>query len=136
MALLLACGDRTVRDVCLTIRSGPDLNRYDGQAHVVALYFFPLETSAGFRQTPVEDLLAGNRPPGALAEPISLTVGPREARDWTEPFPALANEIGVVADFYRAPGDPEGTRKQVVPADCGRLGRPTLLLATSDLLLE
>lgn len=118
------------------MRASPNLNSYDGQAHVVALHLFPLETVLGFEEAQAADLLAGVMPPGVTGSPLQLTVGPGEERGVEETLPPSARQLGIVADYYRASGDPPGTRKAVVPARCGLFRTPTVVLSPRDLLVE
>jgi type VI secretion system VasD/TssJ family lipoprotein len=121
---------------CLEFRASPNLNLYDGQAHALTVYLFPLASSVGFERTPPEDLLGGATPPGVLGGAVHLTIAPgEEEREFEDLFPASTAQIGVVADYYRAPGDPEGTRMQVVPARCG-WRTPELTLTAKDIYLE
>lgn len=124
------------RDVCLELRASPNLSTYAGQAHVVVVDLHPLETPGGFEQLSASDLIGGAKPAGAAGAPIQMTVAPGEQREVNETFPANTKWIGVVADYYRAPGAPEGTRKLVAPARCGRLGSTAVVLSPNDLLLE
>jgi predicted component of type VI protein secretion system len=115
------------------VTASRDLNLFDGQPHAVTLYLYPLVNPLGFQQLSVGDLLEGETPPGTEGRPVSVTFTPGETRSLEQPLPATAEHLGVVADFYRARGDPEGIRKLVVPARCGfRTPRVTL---TSDQLL-
>ena len=65
-------------------------------------------------------------------DPVIFTVSPGEKRIFFEALPPETNLVGVLADYYRAPGDPEGTRLQVVPARCG-LRKPALVLSPKDM---
>ncbi len=120
---------------CLSLSASPQLNTYNGQPHAVTLHIFPLASSENFDRVPAEDLLGGHRPSEAVAEPIYLTVAPGEHMTFKEVFPPATRKIGVIADFYRAPGKPGGSRKQVVTADCG-WGSPKLLLTSNELRSE
>ena len=124
------------RDVCFEMRASPNLNTYSGQAHVVVVDLHPLETSGGFEQLAAGDLISGAKPAGASGAPIQMTIAPGEQREVTETFPPDTKWIGLVADYYRAPGAAEGTRKLVAPARCGRLGKTVVVLSPNDLLLE
>ena len=83
----------------------------------------------------VADLLEGQSPPGLAGPRVPITVAPGESRVLDEAFPQTTSYTGVVADYYRAPGDPEGTRRAVVPARCGR-DTPRLTLSAHDLLVS
>jgi type VI secretion system VasD/TssJ family lipoprotein len=122
--------------VCLELRASPNLNSYSNQAHVVVVDLHPLETPGGFEQLSAGDLIGGAKPAGAAGAPIQMTIAPGEQREVRETFPANTKWIGLVADYYRAPGAAEGTRKVVAPARCGRLGSNVVVLSPNDLLLE
>lgn len=123
------------RKVCIRYTASPNLNLYDGQPHAVTVYLYPLATTAGFEQASVEDLLEGATPPGVASSPVHFPVSPGQEGRFEDLFPGTTAQIGVVADYYRAPGDAEGTRRQVVPAKCGFFP-PTLVLSPSDVLLD
>jgi predicted component of type VI protein secretion system len=95
------------------------------------VYLFPLASTTSFEQANVNELLGGEKPLGALSDPLPVTLSPGEKRAFRELLPSQTNQIGVVADYYRAPGDPEGTRTLVVPARCG-LRKPKLELTPKD----
>lgn len=130
-----AGGPPKPREVCIEYAASPNLNIHDGQPHVVTVYLFPLASTAGFEQASVGELLGGATPPGVVSSPVHFPVSPGAQGEFEDLFPASAVQVGVVADYYRAPGDPEGTRRQVVPAKCGFFP-PKLVLAPSDLLLD
>ena len=84
----------------------------------------------------MEELLAGATPPGVLSSPRRITVAPGDdGRKFEDRFPDSTRQLGVIADYYRAPGDEPGERRQVVPARCG-FRTPKLELAAKDLYLE
>lgn len=124
------------KEVCLKYEASPNLNIYEGQPHAVTIYLFPLAASAGFEQASVDDLLSGASPPGVVSAPVHFPVSPGQVGRFKDLFPGTTAQIGVVADYYRAPGDAEGTRRQVVAAKCGWFSTPRLVLAPSDLLLN
>lgn len=130
----LACG--TEGRACLDVTASPRLNYYDEQAHVVVLYLYPLENDLSFQQSSVEDLLRGDRIPGVVGSPLPMTIDPGEKREIEESFPAHTKHLGLLADYYRAPGEPEGTRKLVVKAKCGWFSDPSVQLTPRDLLKE
>jgi hypothetical protein len=43
--------------------------------------------------------------------------------------------MGIVADYYRGPGDAEGTRRAIVSAKCGWFA-PAITLSPTDLLVN
>jgi type VI secretion system VasD/TssJ family lipoprotein len=132
--MLLATACRSPK-VCFDIRADANLNPYDGQPHVVVLHLFPLETTFGFESAPAGDLLRGQVPSGVVARPLQVTVAPGEERSLKHPLPERTTRIGIVADYYRGPEDPEGSRKADVPL-CGIFGGPTVILFPRDLSVE
>ena len=127
-----ASGSKPQR-ACLRLDASANLNYHNGQAHVLTVYFYPLASSLGFEGANVDDLLGGDTPPGVLAPPASTTIRPGEqGRQFEDVFPSETNQIGVIADFYRSPGDPEGARRQVVPARCG-FRKSKLVFSARDL---
>lgn len=119
------------RESCAVFYASERLNLYDGVSHPITVYVYPLSSSSAFEQTPVVELLEGSTPAGAVAPAVPITVAPGEKRSFQETFPAATRQLGILADYYRAPGDPEGTRTQVVPARCG-LRKPKLTLSPKD----
>jgi len=108
-----------------------NLNLFDGDPHPLTVYVYPLSSSAGFKQINVENLLEGERPAGVIAPPVPITISPGEERQFQEMFPTGTIQLGILADYYREPADPEGRRTQVVPARCG-LRKPKLVLSPKD----
>ena len=138
LALGLAGCSSTPKPVeaCLRVDASPHLNLYDGQPHVVTLYLFPLSSSVGFEQTSVDDLLGGATPPGVEGAPVHLSIAPGELKKtFEDSFPPATTQLGLVADYYRSPVDPEGSRVQIVPARCG-WRKPKLRLSARDLYRE
>ena len=121
---------------CLSVEGSADLNLYEGQPHAVTLYLFPLIGTLGFEQASVPDLLEGLTPAGSAGPPVSITVGPGEAREFEEALPPSAAYIGIVADYYRAPGDPEGRRRAVVPAKCSMFSTQRISLLSEELVVN
>lgn len=122
------------RRACIKVEASDNLNFHNGQSHVLTVYFYPLASSSGFEQANVDDLLRGETPPGVLAPPASTTIRPGDKkRQFEDVFPGETSHIGVIADYYRAPGDPEGARRQVVKAKCGWFGKPKLVFSARDL---
>jgi type VI secretion system VasD/TssJ family lipoprotein len=130
------CATSAVRESCIRLQASPDLNTYDGQPHVVVLTIYPLQSSLGFNQASSSDLVRGTKPEGLAGNSLQYTVQPGESRMFREEFPGTTRDVGLVADYYRAPGDPEGSRKVVVPAKCGWWSKPRVVLAPRDLLRE
>lgn len=138
LGLAAGCGAKMPkpRNVCLQVLASPNLNLYDGQAHAVTVYLYPLISPLGFEQARVEDLLEGASPPGVAGPPVAISVGPGEQREFREAFPQTAAYMGIVVDYYRAPGDAEGTRRAVVPATCGLFSSQAITLSPQDLLVN
>ena len=137
IGLVVGCGrPAKPQDVCFEIHASPNLNTYSSQPHVVVLDLHPLETPGGFQQLSATDLIGGAKPPGAAGAPIQMTIAPGEQRQIRETFPAGTKWIGLVADYYRAPGAAEGKIKLVAEARCGHLGTTVVVLSPNDLLLE
>ncbi|MEZ4217991.1 MAG: type VI secretion system lipoprotein TssJ [Myxococcota bacterium] len=132
-----ATGGAEPRSACLRLDADADLNLYNEQSHPVTVFVFPLSSSAVFEETPVDDLLAGVEGTGMLSRPAQLALGPGEqGRRFEKLFPGETQHLGVIADYYRAPGDPEGSRRQVVPARCSFFFTPRLHLTARDLYLD
>ena len=138
LGLAAGCGAKMPkpRNVCLQVLASPNLNLFDGQAHAVTVYLYPLISPLGFEQARVEDLLEGASPPGVAGRPVAISVGPGEQREFREAFPQTAAYMGIVVDYYRAPGDAVGTRRAVVPATCGRFSSQAITLSPQDLLVN
>jgi type VI secretion system VasD/TssJ family lipoprotein len=132
LAPLVGCASRgKPRKACAVFQASDNLNLYDGEPHPITVYVYALSSPAGFEQATVADLLEGDLPGGVLQPPVPITVSPDEKRSFSEMFPAETSQLGILADYYRAPGDPEGTRTQVVRARCG-LRKPKLVLSPKD----
>jgi predicted component of type VI protein secretion system len=124
-------------EACLRITSGTNLHTYDGQPHVVPLYIYALKSSLEFKQLDVQTLLAGDtRPAGVVEGPLELIIAPDSVVEFREALDPETLELGIVADYYRGPDDPPGSRKVVVRAKCGWFGTPKIRLTPTDLLLE
>jgi len=129
---LTACGSvPKPKKACLVFYPSENLNLFDAEPHPITVYVYPLSSAAGFEQTNVDDLLGGSKPDGVLAPPVPITVEPGVKQAFSEMFPAQTSQLGVLADYFRARGDPEGTRTQVVPARCG-IRKPKLVLSPKD----
>jgi len=124
-------------EACLTITSGTNLHTYDGQPHVLPVYVYALSSSLGFEQTDVTTLLASDElPEGVVGGPLELIVAPDQVVDFHEALDPRTTQLGIVADYYRAPHDPPGSRKAVVQASCGIFGGAKIRLTPTDLLVE
>lgn len=119
------------RKACIKLDASGSLNLYDSIAHPITVYVYPLSSSSAFEQTSVAELLEGVTPAGAVAPAVPVTLAPGEKRAFRETFPAETRQLGILADYYRAPGDPEGTRTVVLPARCG-MRKPSLTLSPRD----
>jgi len=132
-ALVLGCASTPKpRKSCIVLEASEELNFYDGVPHPVTVYVYALATPEGFEGARPDDLLVGAKPAGVLQPPVPITVQPGEQHSVQELFPADTHQLGLLADFYRAPNDPMGSLTQVVPARCG-LRRPKLVLSQSDI---
>jgi predicted component of type VI protein secretion system len=61
-------------------------------------------------------------------------VAPGEKVDFQEALPPSAVYLGIVADYYREPGDVEGKRRAVVPAKCGWFSSQRISLLPQELV--
>jgi predicted component of type VI protein secretion system len=137
-ALGFSCAGRPQAvEACVKITSGTNLHTYDGQPHVVHVYFYALKSSLEFRQMDVQALLAGNETPAGVVEgPLELIVAPDSVVEFREALDPETVELGIVADYFRGPDDPPGRRKGVVKATCGLFRTPKIRLTPADLLVE
>ena len=83
----------------------------------------------------VDDLLEGGNPPGKVDERVSTVVNPGERREIENQFPGTTAFIGIVVDYYRAPGSQEGSRKVVLEAKCS-WRQPTVVLGPRDVFVD
>lgn len=120
---------------CLEVKASPRLNLYGGYPHAVTMYLYPLKGRRGFGPSNTDQLLEGAMPSGANGPRVPITFSPGETQSLEETFQPATAYVGIIVDYYRAPGDPEGTRMVVVEAKCGR-GRPTVALLPRDVLLN
>jgi type VI secretion system VasD/TssJ family lipoprotein len=124
-------------EACLTIKPSEKLHTYDGQPHVLPLSIYALNSTLEFERIDVSALLAGDqKPEGVVGGPLELLVYPGQVVEFHEVLDPKTTQLGIVADYYRAPGDPPGTRRVVVPADCGMFGNPSIRLGPTDILVE
>ena len=124
-------------EACLTVTSGTNLHTYDGQPHVLHIYIYALKSSLEFNQKDVSAILSsGELPEGVVEGPLELKVAPATVVEFSEALDPETTEIGIVADYYRRPDDPPGSRKVVVPANCGMFGTPKIRLTPTDVLVE
>jgi type VI secretion system VasD/TssJ family lipoprotein len=132
---LSACGG-DVPKLCMSLAASPNLNTYAEQPHAVMVYVYPLQNRLAFEQAPIPDLLGGSVPAGALGRPLALSVAPGQELDFEEELPEGTRMVGVVADYYRSPGQAEGSRRVVIPPSCGFMSKPSLTLSATDLRAE
>jgi type VI secretion system VasD/TssJ family lipoprotein len=124
-------------EACIVITSGTNLHTYDGQPHVVPLYIYALKSSLEFKQMDVQTILAASEPiEGVVEGPLELIVAPDSVVEFREVLNPDTHELGVIADYYRGPEDPPGSRKAVVPARCSWFRTPKLRLTPTDLLVQ
>jgi type VI secretion system VasD/TssJ family lipoprotein len=117
-------------EMCLSIEASPNLNLFDGEAHVVVIYFYPLQNVMAFRAADTVALLDGTRPPGLTGDPWETTVFPGEARELREKLPRDTEFLGVVADFYGGPS------RTIVPVECSTFGQTAIVLSSSDVQVQ
>jgi hypothetical protein len=73
---------------------------------------------------------------GVVGGPLELIVYPGQVVEFHEVLDPRTTQLGIVADYHRGADDPPGTRKVVVPADCGMFGNPGIRLSPTDILVE
>ena len=112
--------DPTTPRLCLRVEASPRLNFFSGQPHVVRLVLYPLESSLAFEQMDPDVLLRGEQPAGVVGAAIQVKLVPGETRELGDPLPASVRTIGLVGDFYRAPGAQEGRRTATVAVNCAQ----------------
>jgi type VI secretion system VasD/TssJ family lipoprotein len=134
-ACLIACTTPKPAGMCLEVQASPNLNTYNGQPHAVTLHIYPLSGRLGFQQIGIDELLGGALPPGGVGPPRMIAMSPGQTRNIEETFDQTTVSIGILADFYRGPSDPEGNRRVVIEAKCGR-GSPTVVLSAKDVTLN
>jgi type VI secretion system VasD/TssJ family lipoprotein len=121
-----ASGPPPPPEVCLSIEASANLNVFDGEPHVVVVYFYPLRNEMAFRQADAAELLDGQRSPGMTGDVWETTVLPGEYRKLRESLPRDTQFLGILADFYSGPS------QTTVKADCPRFGKPHVVLSASD----
>ena len=110
--------DPTAPRLCLRVQSGPRANFYENRPHVVRLVIFPLTSTLGFEQASESMLLGGGKPQGAAGDSIQARIVPGETRGLADALPPNTRTLGVVADYYRAPGSAGAPRKLTLTASC------------------
>lgn len=137
-ALLGGCANGAFkpREVCLEVEASPSLNLYDGQAHALNLFFYPLTGPAAFQEASIEDLVSGRQIDGSAGPPISLMMSPSEVKEMREAFPPSTAFIGVVANFYQPGLETPGNRRALVNGKCSLFGSEKIMLTARDLTVE
>jgi type VI secretion system VasD/TssJ family lipoprotein len=130
---LAACAAPTGRKVCLNFHASPDLNLFDGQPHALQVRLYPMKTREVFQRMGADELLAGAQPEDLTDEPFQTTIVPGENRELRERFPLNTLFVGVLADYYRAPGERAGERKTTTRARCGWFSVPKVVLGPRGL---
>lgn len=133
LALLLAVagcktfGSDDPPQMCLDVEASANLNQFEGQPHVVVLYFYPLQNQTGFLNTDVRRLVNGEKPAGMTGDRWEATVLPGQRVELKEQLPRDTPFVGVVADFYRQPS------RAVLEPSCGVFGGSKIVLSAIDL---
>jgi len=123
-------------EACLTITPSDKLHTYNGQPHVLPLSVYALSSTLAFERMDISALLAGDqKPDGVVGGPLELLIYPGQVVEFHEVLDPQTTQLGIVADYYRRPNDPPGTRRVVVPAECGMFGNPEIRLSPTDILL-
>ena len=138
LLILAACAGNSFkpREVCLVIEASPSLNLYDGEAHALNLFIYPMTALSAFEESSIDDLVAGRKVDGATGAPLSIMVSPEEVREVREAFPPATGVIGVVADYYQAGTESSGIRRGIVEGKCSFFGSDTVVLTARDLLVD
>jgi type VI secretion system VasD/TssJ family lipoprotein len=134
LALLwLACGGAPKPvSTCMDLVATQDLNLYDGQAHALSVYVYPLRSTGDFQRLTADEILGGGAGPG-MDPPRQLTVGPGQVTPFQDVFPPMTTHVGIVADYYHRMGESQGERKVTVPAECGKFGGTRLTFAANGI---
>ena len=135
MLVCLGCNGAAFREACIELEANPNLNLFDGQPHPATLFLYPLNQRLGFEQMGVDDLLEGKNPPGKWTSAYRQSSIPGNGEKSRTNSRCTTAFIGIVVDYYRAPGSQEGSRKVVLEADCG-WGQPTVVLGPRDVFLN
>ena len=117
-------------EICLSVEASSNLNMFDGEAHVVVLYFYPLQNAQAFTSSDPQELLGGERVPGTTGDAWEITVFPGATQELREKLPRDTEYVGVLADFYAGPS------RTVVEADCGTFSQTAIVLSSSDVQAE
>ena len=114
-------------ETCLDVEASANLNQFEGQPHVVVLYFFALQNKTGFLSVDPRRLVEGEKPPGMIGDRWEATVLPGQRVELKEQLPRDTSFVGVVADFYREPS------RSVVEPSCGMFGGSKVVLSATDM---
>lgn len=136
--ILAACAGSSFkpREACLVIEASPSLNLYDGEAHALNLFIYPMTGIAVFHESSIDDLVAGKTVGGTTGPPLSVMISPGEVREFREAFSPGTSVIGVVADYYQAGMELPGNRRGVVQGKCSFFRSDKIVLTSRDLLVE
>ena len=128
----LGCGGGKSKpsEICLSLEAASNLNSFDEQAHVVIVYFYPLQNVMAFNAMDSDELLNGGRPPGLTGDPWETTVYPGQQMSLEEKLPRYTVFLGVLADFYSGPS------RAVVEADCSMVGNQKIVLSSRDMQID
>jgi type VI secretion system VasD/TssJ family lipoprotein len=113
--------------MCLDIEASANLNQFEGQPHVVVLYFYPLQSQTAFLAASPRSLVSGDKPGGITGDRWEATVLPGQRVELEEQLPRDTVYVGVVADFYRTPS------RAVLSPSCGIFGGEKVVLSATDL---
>jgi type VI secretion system VasD/TssJ family lipoprotein len=114
---------------CLDVEASANLNQFEGQPHVVVLYFFALQSQTGFLDGDLRRYVNGEKPGGMIGEPWQATVLPGQRTELKQQLPRDTPYVGVVADFYRKASG------AVLEPSCGMFGGDKIVLSATDLQL-
>lgn len=117
-------------EMCLRIEATARLNLFEGEPHVVALYFYPLLNTTAFHEADARDLLRRIELAGQTGQPFEATFLPGEERDLREKLPRDTAMVGIVADFF------EGPSKVLIEPSCGLLSGSVVALSTNDIQVQ
>lgn len=117
-------------EICLEVQATQNLNVFEGEPHVVVLYFYPLQTAASFQEADPYDLLNRIELAGQTGKPWETTILPGEQRVIEEMLPRDTALIGIVADFFSGPG------KVLIEPGCGPLGGGSVVLSSGDIQVQ
>lgn len=123
-------GGSNVPLMCLDVEASVNLNQFEGQPHVVVLYFYPLQTQTGFQAADLRRLVGGEKPTGVTGDRWEATVLPGQRIELKEQLPRDTAYVGVVADFYNKPSG------AVLKPSCGWFGGDKVVLSATDMQVD